>query len=128
MYIYTFMYFDLHISMGALMYHYFVTDTAYLLVRGAFTYDVKCFGGIFDLPKYPNQILYYINLFSKIRSSSTYLPTYIPTKKSDVICECSLARFQSKVSLLGVVALWVIARLFRQIGGFSSRFVLCSSI
>ena len=27
---------------------------------GAFTYDVRCFGGIFDLPTYPNQMLYYI--------------------------------------------------------------------
>ena len=34
---------------------------------GAFTYDVRCFLGIFDLPTYPNQILYYISLFSKIR-------------------------------------------------------------
>ena len=26
--------------------------------KGAFTYDVRCFGGIFDLSTYPNQILY----------------------------------------------------------------------
>ena len=32
----------------------------------AFTYDVRCFGGIFDLPTYPNQILYYISLYSKM--------------------------------------------------------------
>jgi hypothetical protein len=44
-------------------------------VKGAFIYDVRCFGGIFDLPTYPNQILYYISLFSKIRCSLTYLPT-----------------------------------------------------
>ena len=25
-------------------------------VKGAFTYDVRCFWGIFDLPTYPNQI------------------------------------------------------------------------
>ena len=56
--------------------------------KGAFTYDVRCFLGIFDLPTYPNQILYYISLFSKIRCSSTYLPT----QKSDVICECSPTR------------------------------------
>ena len=31
--------------------------------------------GIFDLPTYPNQILYYINLFSKIRCKITYPPT-----------------------------------------------------
>ena len=43
------------------------------------------FFGIFDLPTYPNQILYYISLFSKIRCSLTYLPTQI----SDVIYECS---------------------------------------
>ena len=69
---------------------------------GAFTYDVRCFGGIFDLPKgqlisewiwlafweirrqqkfilrsrfnYPNQILYYVSLCSKIRCSLIYLP------------------------------------------------------
>ena len=35
--------------------------------------------------EYLNQILYYISLFSKIRCSLTYLPT----QKSDVICECS---------------------------------------
>ena len=42
--------------------------------KGAITYDVRCFGGIFDLPFYPNQILYYISLFSEIRFSLTYLP------------------------------------------------------
>ena len=42
---------------------------------GAFTYDVRCFLGIFDLPTQPNQILYYIRLFSKIRCSLTFLPT-----------------------------------------------------
>ena len=51
--------------------------------KGAFIYDVRCFCGIFDLPTY--QILYYITLCSKIRC---YLPTYLPTQKSDVICEC----------------------------------------
>ena len=40
----------------------------------SFTYDVRCFLGIFDLPTYPNQILYYISLFNKIRFSLTYLP------------------------------------------------------
>ena len=45
------------------------------LTRGAFTYDVRCFSDIFDLPTYPNQMLYYISLFSKIRCSMTYLPT-----------------------------------------------------
>ena len=53
---------------------------------GAFIYDVRCFSGIFDLPTYPHQILYYISLFSKIRWGLTYLPT----QKSDVIYECSL--------------------------------------
>ena len=47
--------------------------------KGAFTYVVRCFGD-------PNQILYYISLFSKIRWGLTYLPT----QKSDVIYECSL--------------------------------------
>ena len=41
----------------------------------AFTYDVRCFLSIFDLPMYPNQKLDYISLFSKIRFSLTYLPT-----------------------------------------------------
>ena len=54
--------------------------------RGAFIYDVRCFSGIFDLPTYPHQILYYISLFSKIRWGFTYLLT----QKSDVIYECSL--------------------------------------
>ena len=57
-----------------------------LLYRGAFTYDIRCFLGIFDLPTYPNQILYYISIFSKIR----WCLNYLPTSKSDVICECSL--------------------------------------
>ena len=39
---------------------------------------------------YPNQMVYYIGLFSKIRSSLTYLPT----QKSEVIYECSLNQFQ----------------------------------
>ena len=33
-----------------------------------------------------NQMVYFIDLFSKIRCSLTYLPT----QKSDLICECSL--------------------------------------
>ena len=53
---------------------------------GASTYDVRWFWVIFDLPTYPNQMIYYISLFSKIRWSLTYLPTL----KSDVICGCSL--------------------------------------
>ena len=48
--------------------------------KGAFTYDVRYFLGIFDLQTYPNQMVYYISLFSKIRCSLTYLPT----QKSDV--------------------------------------------
>ena len=55
-------------------------------VKGAFIYDVRCFWGIFDLPTYPNQMVYYIGLIGKIRCSLTYLPT----QKSDVIYECSL--------------------------------------
>ena len=55
-------------------------------VHRKYIYDVRCFGGIFDLPTYPNQILYYISLCSEIRCSLTYLPT----QKSDVIYECSL--------------------------------------
>ena len=37
------------------------------------------------LPKYPNEMFWYISLFSKIRCSLTYLHIL----KSDVICECS---------------------------------------
>ena len=53
--------------------------------KRAFTYDVRCFSSIFDLPTYPHQILYCISLFSKIWWGLTYLPT----QKSDVIYECS---------------------------------------
>ena len=28
---------------------------------GAFTYDGRCFLGIFDLPTYPNQMVYYLH-------------------------------------------------------------------
>ena len=44
----------------------------------------QIFLGIFDLPTYPHQILYYISLFSKIRWGLTYLPT-----QKSVIYECS---------------------------------------
>ena len=37
------------------------------LDKGAFIYDVRCFTGIFDLPTYPHQILYYISLIIQIR-------------------------------------------------------------
>ena len=57
---------------------------------GALTYDVRCFWGIFDLPTYPNQILYYISLFSRIRWGLTY--------QSDVICECSLKYYSTIVA------------------------------
>ena len=40
------------------------------------------------IPSHPNQILYYISLFDKIRLNLTYLPTL----KSDVICGCSLKK------------------------------------
>ena len=51
--------------------YFFLTRTR---PKGAFIYDVRCFLGISDLPTYPNQILYYISLCSKIRCSLTYLP------------------------------------------------------
>ena len=41
---------------------------------GAFIYDVRCFLSIFEVCNYPNQMVYYIGLFSKIRCSLTYLP------------------------------------------------------
>ena len=41
----------------------YLTSTNVLgLTLGAFTYDVRCFWGIFDLPTYPNQMIYYISL------------------------------------------------------------------
>ena len=48
-------------------------ETNVPLHKGAFTYDVRFFWDIFDLPTYPNQILYYISLFSKIHFSLTYI-------------------------------------------------------
>ena len=62
------------------------------LILGALTYDVRCFWDIFDLPTYPNQILYYISPFRKIRCkircSLTYLPknltSYVNVPKSKV--------------------------------------------
>ena len=59
--------------------------------KGTSTYDVRWFWAIFDLPTYPNQMIYYISLFDKIRWSLTYLPTL----KSDVICGCSLMMWKS---------------------------------
>ena len=41
--------------------------------KGAFTYDVRCFWGIFDLPTYPNQKLYYY-LVKSDAAGPTYLP------------------------------------------------------
>jgi hypothetical protein len=55
-----------------------------ICARGAFKYDVRCFLGIFDLPTYPNQILYYISIFSKIRCSLTYLPYLLKNLTSHV--------------------------------------------
>ena len=40
-------------------------EITWIKLKGAFTYDVICFGGIFDLPTFPNQILYFISSFSK---------------------------------------------------------------
>ena len=58
-------------------------DKKVKMAKGAFTYDVRCFGGIFDLPTYPNQILYYISLCSKIRCSLTYLPKNLTSYVND---------------------------------------------
>ena len=54
--------------------------------KGASTYDVRWFLVIFDLPTYPNQMIYYISLLSKIRWGLTYLLNL----ESNVICGCSL--------------------------------------
>ena len=43
-----------------------IFDTIFQLNKGAFTYDVRCFGVIFDLPTYLNLIL-----------SDVALPTYL---------------------------------------------------
>ena len=80
--------------------------------KGAFTYDVRCFSGIFDLPTYPHQILHYnINLFSKIRWSLTCLPA----QKSDVVCECSLSN-------------WLIVQLYNKISLSNYLYVLSNFI
>ena len=55
------MFFDLHLSMGALMYHYFVTDTAFisltrfqsLFVIVSYALAVEGIGFIFLLFGYP---------------------------------------------------------------------------
>ena len=52
------------------IYQYFLIAKS--KVKGAHTFDVKWILGIFDIPTYPNQILYYISLFDKIRYSLTY--------------------------------------------------------
>ena len=49
----------------------------------------RWFWDIFDLPTYPNQILYYISLFSKIRCSLTYLPIKAGHALRIWICGCS---------------------------------------
>ena len=54
--------------------YFFYVHTYFSNFKKQFTSDVRCILGIFDLPAYPNQILYYISLFSKIRCSLTYLP------------------------------------------------------
>ena len=56
-------------------FHSLIFDLLFVYItdKGAFTYDVRCFRGIFDLCTYLNQILIYISLFSKIRCSLTYL-------------------------------------------------------
>ena len=66
--------------------------------KGAFTYDVRCFGGIFDLPTFPNQILYYISLFSKIRWSLIYLPTYLKIWRHIWMLPYEIAKKQLAVS------------------------------
>ena len=46
--------------------------------KGAFTYNVRCFAGIFDLPTLIRYFTTYLSLFSRIRWSLTYLPsTYL---------------------------------------------------
>ena len=36
------------------------------MAKGAFTYDVRCFGGTFDLPTLIRYFTYYISLCNKI--------------------------------------------------------------
>ena len=86
-----------------------------------------------------NNVKRLINAY-KIKFSKTYIFLAKEPRKniywgSATLLEAQLScleqllkRFEIKVSLLGVVALLGDCTLFRQIGGHSSRFVLCSSI
>ena len=61
-------------------------DQMEISTQGTFIYDVRFFWVFLTyLPTHPNQMVYYIGLFSKIRCSLTYLPT----QKSDIICSLS---------------------------------------
>ena len=54
--------------------------------------DVSCFLGIFDLPYLPSYLPQSDTLLHKLIYQNQIrldLPTYVPTKKSDVIGECS---------------------------------------
>ena len=42
------------------------------------------------LPTHPNQMVYYILKPVQLDQMQLDLPTYLPTQKSDVICECAL--------------------------------------
>ena len=66
--------FDMDLSWWRVSNYMLRTSAGSLIAKRAFTYDVRCFGGIFDIPTYPNQMLYYISIFSKIKFSWTYLP------------------------------------------------------
>ena len=44
------------------------------MAKGAFTYDVRCFGGTFDLPTLIRYFTYYISLCNKI---DVTWPTYL---------------------------------------------------
>ena len=44
----------------------------------------------------------------------------------NIVCVIDVIRFDSKVSILGVVAIWAIAWLFRKIRGFYNWFMLCN--
>ena len=61
---------------------------------------LQIFFGYFWPTYLPYTFLYYINLFSKISCSLTY----IPTQKFDIICECLLSKAQSVFKYVPLVA------------------------
>ena len=76
-----------------------------LLFKGNIHIRRQIFLGIFDLPAYPNQILYYISLCSKIRCSLAYLHN---------VCFKKSWTNYSTVSLLWFVQVFLKQTLFQK--------------